>query len=92
MDHLTLLREKIEKIDREIIKFLGKRFKLTREIQNLKRAQSIPIDQKKREKTLLNKYFRLAKTKSVPILLIRRIFLAVFHFSKKTGIISRKPK
>jgi chorismate mutase len=89
MDKLQKLRRKIESIDISIIKLLVKRFKFTQQIQVLKRRLNLPIHQKNREKLLLLKYSSYAKRYGLPVVLIKKLFLQVFQYSKKSGIIRR---
>ena len=89
MDKLQKIRRKIESIDVAIIKLLAKRFGSTQQIQVLKRELALPIHQKKREKLLLSKYSASAKKYGLPVALIKKLFLWVFQYSKKSGIIRR---
>ncbi len=86
---LKKMRKKVESIDIQIIRLLNERFIFTNQIQNLKRALILPILQKKREKTLLNKYKSIAKKYHLPEKLITHLFRSIFSYAKKTGIIKR---
>ena len=84
---LAKLREKIEFLDRALIKVLGRRFRVTGKIQNTKKLAGIAIEQRHREKTLLHGHLAFAKQQKVPATLIKKIFKDVFYYSKKTGIL-----
>jgi len=86
--HLQKLRNDVQLIDRSIIKLLGKRFKATEQIQSIKRQLKMPINQKKREKELLEKYIKAAIKLNIPTPVINKLFKVVFSYSKKSGIIS----
>lgn len=92
MDKLQKIRRKIESIDMAMIKLLAKRFKFTQQIQVLKRRLNLPIHQRKRENLLLNKYSLAAKKYGLPVALIKKLFLWVFQYSVKSGIIRGSKK
>lgn len=82
-------RKEIDSIDKKIIDLLAKRFLITGSIQKTKAAKKIPILQKKREVLLMKKNLAAAKKKKLPAGLVKRLFKAVFYYSKKNGIIKR---
>lgn len=86
---LTSLRKKVENVDKKIIKLLIERFRLTQQIQDIKRESGLPLLQKKREQTLLKSHLLLAKQHSLDRSLVKEIFSLVFSYAKKTGIIKR---
>lgn len=87
---LTSLRKEVSGIDKQILALLGKRFKITNEIQQLKLVLGLKITQPKRENELLNKYLLLATKKKLDPTLIRELFTLVFSYSKKSAIIEGK--
>lgn len=53
MDRLIELRKQIDNIDSKIIKLIEKRFEISREIGKLKRENGFEIEDKKREKEII---------------------------------------
>lgn len=92
LKQLKILRNKIEEVDGNIIKLLTKRFKTTKQIQNLKIDFGLPLLQKNREKYLLKKYLKSAGCKKLNPVLIKKLFNLIFSYSRKTGIIERWKK
>ena len=86
---LKLFRQKVERIDKRIIEFLGRRFRITKEIQNLKRQFGLPHTQKTREQELSLQYAKYARKYSLPAHFIEKIFRTIFSYSKKSAIIKR---
>lgn len=89
LSSLSLLRKKVETIDKKIIALLIARFRTTHKIQNLKREFGIKINQEKRERDLLKKYLSHPKGKGLPQKLLAKLFSLIFSYAKKTGIIKR---
>ncbi|MBI5412851.1 chorismate mutase [Candidatus Peregrinibacteria bacterium] len=87
---LAALRKEVSGIDKQILALLGKRFKITDQIQQIKLALGLKITQQKRENELLNKYIRLAVRKKLNPTMIRKLFTMVFSYSKKSVIIKGK--
>lgn len=84
---LKNLRKEVDSIDKKIIELIAKRFRTTNKIQGLKREFSLPITQKGRESSMLKKYLNTAKRKKLPVDLVKKLFLILFYYSKKSGII-----
>lgn len=83
---LTILRQEVEKIDQMLITQLIKRFQKTAKIQQLKKQLGLPLTQKKREQSLLQKHFSRARKGKLPDSLIKRLFNLIFSYSKKSDI------
>ncbi len=92
LQRLQELRKIIVKSDQEIIAKLAKRFIVTKEIQILKSKLDIAVEQKEREKELLETHGTLADRLGLPEAAIKKLFAGVFSYSKKTGIIGRTKK
>lgn len=84
---LKRLRKQIEKIDKNILSLLAKRFGITKAIQNLKRGYNIAIFQKSREKRLLKLHLIQSKHLGLSSRFVKKLFSLIFSYSKKTGII-----
>lgn len=89
---LIKLRNKIVKIDSQIIKSIAERFNVTCKIQSEKKLLDIPKEQKKREKMLINKYLDLADAYNIPHTVIKKIFMPLFSFAKKYDNLYRNKK
>ncbi len=76
------LREQIDEIDEEIIQFLKKRMGISKEVGKLKDELHIPIEDKKREKEIIDRLTKIAGKNLSEEQLIR-IFTAVFKSSKQ---------
>jgi monofunctional chorismate mutase len=61
MEGLKELRKKIDQIDREILKWLKRRFEVTKKVGKLKFKENLPPRDLKREKELLKKKKRMGK-------------------------------
>lgn len=73
-------RKKIDKIDREIIALLEKRFLITKEIIKYKREKEIKVRDKVREEEIIKK---LSKGKKLDKSLVKKIYKLIFQFSRK---------
>jgi len=89
LKQLKQLRDKVERIDLAIIKKLGQRFKLTKEIQIVKKSLKIPLLQEERELKLLEKYTKLGESLEISKGLIVDIYKKVFSYVRKYGNINR---
>ena len=76
------LREQIDEIDEEIIQFLKKRMGISIEVGKLKDELHIPIEDKKREKEIIDRLTKIAG-KNLSEKQLIRIFTAVFKSSKQ---------
>ena len=76
------LREQIDEIDEEIIQFLKKRMGISKEVGKLKEELHIPVEDKKREKEIIDRLTKIAGRNLSEEQLIR-IFTAVFKSSKQ---------
>lgn len=90
MSRLNKLRKEILDIDKQILALLGKRFEATYKIQRIKLALGLKITQQKRERALLKKYLRFAARRKLNPAFVKKLFVLVFSYSKKSAIIKGK--
>ena len=76
------LRERIDEIDEEIIQLLKKRMGISNEVGKLKEELHIPVEDKKREKEIIDRLTKKAGKNLSEEQLIR-IFTSVFKSSKQ---------
>ena len=95
MKPLDLLREKVSEIDKEIIKLIGKRIELTKEIGQEKKEKSIPLRNWDVEKAVIENAMELAakigispafiKSFMQQIIMESRIQQEILHYSTYEG-------
>lgn len=71
---LASFRKKIDALDKDIMKCLEKRMKLSKDVGKYKKKNKIPITDKKREQVILK------KTKSSDV---KNIYKLIFSLSKR---------
>ena len=76
------LRQKIDNLDEEIIQLLKKRMRISKEVGKLKEELDIPVEDKFREKEIIERLTQQAGQNLSEEQLIR-IFTAVFKSSKQ---------
>ena len=76
------LRQQIDMLDKEIIRFLKKRMGISREVGKLKEQLHIPVEDKTRENEIIDRLTQHAGRNLSEEQLIR-IFTAVFKSSKQ---------
>ena len=76
------LRNEIDNLDEEIIQLLKKRMRISKEVGQLKEKLDIPVEDKKREKEIIDRLTTQAGKNLSEEQLIR-IFTAVFKTSKQ---------
>ena len=76
------LRERIDEVDEEIIQLLKKRMGISKEVGKLKEELHIPVEDKKREKEIIDRLTKKAGKNLSEEQLIR-IFTTVFKSSKQ---------
>ena len=83
MDERILeLRQQIDDLDEEIIRFLKKRMRISKEVGKLKQELDIPVEDKNRENEIIDRLTQQAGKNLSEEQLIR-IFTAVFKSSKQ---------
>ncbi len=73
-------REKIDIIDKKIIRLLEKRFEIVKKIGVSKKKLKLPLTDKKREREILNKISKISTTYSNQI---KHIYTEIIKLSKK---------
>ena len=76
------LRKEIDNLDEEIIRLLKKRMRVSKEVGKLKEILDIPVEDKMREKEIIDRLNTYAGKNLSEEQLIR-IFTAVFRSSKQ---------
>jgi len=79
MDEINKLREKLDKIDLKLLKTLFKRNKITSKIKKIKKENELKLEDKTREKTILN---RLNSKKLISKKTLENIYKEIFKQSK----------
>ncbi|MBT4730611.1 hypothetical protein HOB87_01400 [Candidatus Woesearchaeota archaeon] len=79
MDEINKLREKLDKIDLKLLKTLFKRNKITSKIKKIKKENEMKLEDKTREKTILN---RLNSKKLISKKTLENIYKEIFKQSK----------
>lgn len=73
-ESLTLLRQQIDEIDKELLEAMGKRMRISREIGQYKKEHGMPVLQKKRYDDLLN-----TRTKRAQDIGMNKEFMKYFY-------------
>lgn len=75
-------RQKIDKIDKMIIKLLHKRFETVKEIAKYKNKQKLPVFSRKREQEAIIKRCALATDINIRPIFIKTMFKQIFKESR----------
>lgn len=81
--NLNELRKKIDKVDKELVKMLAKRFTLTKEVGEYKKSCNLKALAEKREKRIFKTREKWAKELDLDPILIKKIFTMVIKEVKK---------
>lgn len=81
MNKLMKYRKQIDEIDTEIIKLLGKRFRIIDSISAVKSINRLPVKDTGRMEEIFNARSKLAFEYSVPTLLVQKIFREIIKYS-----------
>jgi len=79
---LNKLRNKIDKIDIEIVKSLVQRHQIVKKIAKVKKSNAIPIEDLSREKSSLENLLRNPNLTDSQTKYIEKIFQAIYAASK----------
>lgn len=82
-DKLTILREEIDKIDDQLVFLLAKRAEVVLKIKEFKKKKKIRIVDKKREKEVLQRAKKRAKTLGLPQVLVEKLLKLIIQQSRK---------
>ena len=77
------MRSEIDKIDKEIVESLGKRFAVTKQIGQVKIQYGFPLYQPEREKIVLKDRKNEAESLGIDPQFIDELFGIIFHQSRK---------
>ncbi len=78
-EDIEKLQIEIDKIDDKLVELLIKRFELTSQVNNIKRANSIDIEDKNREEAIISRYINT----NLPEGYIDKFFNNLFDEEKK---------
>jgi len=80
---LEKLRAEINKTDRDIVLLLARRFKLVRKIAFFKKRNNLPIEDKVREKEIMEKIKQLSIDMEIDSIWLTKIFRLIIKKSQK---------
>lgn len=80
---LKLLRRKIDKIDETILDLLSRRLSLVKKASQLKKQKSLPVEDKNREKQILERLKQKSLQLDLPFGFISKIFREIMRESKR---------
>ena len=83
MQELTLLRDKINKIDQSLLSLLAQRIAVVREVGELKKQHNLPIHDPKREEELLSMLSQGGTDHHISPEFIRSLWTIIFKESYK---------
>ena len=83
MNRLKKTRKGIDEIDTVILSLIGKRLKLAADIARIKKSLGLPICQPLREKEVLSRAARIAKSKGIDEKFTVSIFRAIISHTRK---------
>ena len=80
---LEKLRKEIENLDSMLLKILGQRFKLVKQIHRIKKDKELEVEDLDREDKLKEFHERIAKAENINPQLVEKIFSEIFSEAKK---------
>ncbi|MBT4385165.1 chorismate mutase [Candidatus Peregrinibacteria bacterium] len=80
---LEKLRKEIENLDSMLLKILGQRFKLVKQIHRIKKDKELEVEDLDREAKLKEFHERIAKAENINPQLVEKIFSEIFSEAKK---------
>lgn len=83
MKNLQNFRKEIDKIDSDICKLIAKRFKVTQKIGLYKIKNNLPLQDKKREAMMMQKFAKKAKFFKIDPVLLQKIFQLIIKKTKE---------
>lgn len=83
MQELTILRDKINKIDNSLLSLLAERIAVVREVGKVKRQNNIAVHDQKREDELLASLSVIAKDKNISSDFVSSLWKVIFAESYK---------
>lgn len=85
-EHLSLLRQEIDRIDNDLVELLAKRMEVSRDIGQFKKEHRMPILQAKRYDSILNSRVKLAQEMGMSGEFMRTVLSAVHEESVRQQI------
>ena len=82
MDKLKKMREEVRRIDREIIRLVGKRLELTRDIGSIKKAAGLPLLNYGVEKAVIENARAVAKDLNLPADFVKSVMQLLINESR----------
>jgi len=82
-EKLKEYRKNIDRIDKQIIGLLKKRFEISKKIGEYKKQNNLPVKNKKREKQLIEKRIKSLEKTSLKPGFIKKIFKLILKESRK---------
>ena len=81
MNKLKDLRKQIDKVDEELLKFVGQRLQIVKEIGKYKRKNKVPVFDPIREQDKLNGLEKMGKKNNVDRRSIEMVWRTLFNIS-----------
>lgn len=83
MDKLEKYRKEIDKIDKELLTLLAMRLSIVLKIRKYKNLKKLPVEDKEREKEIIQKLKDRGKENNIPSHVIEDIWEIILNQSKK---------
>lgn len=80
---LDRMRNRIDRIDRQILHLLSARLELVKRIKEEKRKHTLPIGDKSRECTVLTNVSKIAIELGISAVFVRSLYTKIISYSKK---------
>jgi chorismate mutase len=79
---LSILRDQIDQINRELVMLLGKRLEIAKQIARLKKEHRCPILDPERESIIMDEIKRLARECQLSLPIVEEIFQIVLAYTR----------
>jgi len=80
---IDIIRKKLDEIDEKIVELIIERFSHIPEISAYKQEHNLPIQNKEREREVLETKAALVKNKEIPKEMIEQLFEIIMLYSRK---------
>jgi chorismate mutase len=81
--NLSVLRQKIDAIDEQIIKNIAQRFAIVQQVKQYKKTNNIAVQDANREAKLLLRVSRLAKKNNLSVEFVAHLFDIIMHEARQ---------
>lgn len=81
MRDLDILREEIDIVSRDIIKYIAYRMKLAEEVADYKKANGLPVYVPEREKIVIENVRNVARAEGIPEDLAEKMFKDIMYYT-----------